>query len=641
MSFQELDLKSSRITTIRRPFVLAFKSKLQIKLLLKLTVASAAVTLLGFSASSWEPTALSEVVDSTPKPPQLHYKLPLPNSKFANIEPEVKVVSTKVKLVKLETTAIKAVGSEVKLVKLEAAAVKAVSTEVKLVKPEAVAVKAVSTEVKLVKLEAMAVKAVSTEVKLVKLEAMAVKAVSTEVKLVKPEAIAVKAVSTEVKLVKLEAIAVKAVSTEVKLVKPEAMAVKAVSTEVKLVKLVAIAVKAVSTEVKLVKPEAMAVKAEVKIVKAKVAIENHDWKIITIKSGDTLAAIFSANGLSATTTHNVSALNDHTKALRYIKPGQKVHLLLDEQKSLRQMKYVYDTTKTLEIRLNEDQSLTSQIINYKLDARPVFRQGIIKSSLFEAAAAGDIPESVIMDLANIFGWDIDFSLDIRRGDQFGVAYNELYKDGVKIKSGQILAAEFINNGKLYKAVYYTNPKGEGDYYDEDGKSMRKAFLRSPVKFARVSSKFSLKRWHPVLAKWRSHKGVDYAARRGTPIRASGDGKIVLAGRKGGYGKAIFIQHGGRYRTVYGHLNSYAKGIRVGKKVKQGQIIGYVGSTGLATGPHLHYEFRVNGTHRNPLTVRLPEAVPVHPSNLPHFKENTQVYLSMLQVIEKTLAANSN
>jgi murein DD-endopeptidase MepM/ murein hydrolase activator NlpD len=308
---------------------------------------------------------------------------------------------------------------------------------------------------------------------------------------------------------------------------------------------------------------------------------------------------------------------------------------------LLQMKYVYGITKTLEVHRNDDQSLSSQIVNYKLDAVPVFRQGVIKNSLFEAAAAGDIPDSVIMDLANIFGWDIDFSLDIRQGDRFGVVYNELFKDGIKIKSGEILAAEFINNGKLYKAVYYTNPKGEGDYYSEDGKSMRKAFLRSPVNFSRISSKFSLKRWHPVLSKWRSHKGVDYAAARGTPILASGDGKIVLAGRKGGYGKAIFIQHGGRYTTVYGHLNNYAKGIRVGKKVKQGQVIGYVGSTGLATGPHLHYEFRVNGSHRNPLTVRLPEAKPVHPSNLIHFKKNTQAYLSMLQVVGKTLAINLN
>jgi len=365
-----------------------------------------------------------------------------------------------------------------------------------------------------------------------------------------------------------------------------------------------------------------------------------DWDIITIKSGDTLASILDSAGLPATTTHAIAGLNEQTKSLRYIKPGQKIHLLRDDANRLRIMKYIPDITKTLTVQRNEDQSFSSKITNYQLDAFPVFREGVIENSLFEAAAEGNIPESVIMDLAHIFGWDIDFSLDIRRGDRFGVVYNELYKDNVKIRNGQILAAEFVNNGKLYKAVYYTDPQGNGDYFNEEGKSMRKAFLRSPVEFARISSRFSNKRWHPVLSKWRSHKGVDYAARRGTPIRAAGDGKISSVGTKGGLGRAIIIRHGGRYTTVYGHLNGYARGIRTGKAIKQGQIIGYVGSSGLATGPHLHYEFRVNGVHRNPLTVKLPAAKPVHPSFREHFEENTQVYLSMLQLMDNTLADNS-
>jgi murein DD-endopeptidase MepM/ murein hydrolase activator NlpD len=488
MSFQDLDLKSSITSKNRRPFLLGFKPKLKIKLLFKLVVASAVITLFGFSASNWEPITLVETANSTSKLQQLHYKLTLPDFNPVNEISKAKKDIVTEEVLSLKVASLKPIGN---------------------------------------------------------------------------------------------------------------------------------------------------------VVKTKTSLKTDDWKIITIKSGDTLASIFSDNGLSATTTHNVATLNDNTKALKYIKPGQKIHLLLDDEQSLQQMKYIYDITKTLEISLNQNLSFSSKILNYKLDALPVFRQGVIKSSLFEAAAAGDIPDSVIMDLANIFGWDIDFSLDIRQGDQFSVVYNELYKEGVKIKSGQILAAEFINKRKLYKAVYYINPKGDGDYYNEDGKSMRKAFLRSPVKFARISSKFSLKRWHPVLSKWRSHKGVDYAASRGTPIRASGDGKIVLASRKGGYGKAIFIQHGGRYKTVYGHLNGYAKGIRVGKKVKQGQVIGYVGSTGLATGPHLHYEFRVDGVHRNPLTVKLPEAKPVHPSYLDHFKENTQVYLTMLQVMGNGNALATN
>jgi murein DD-endopeptidase MepM/ murein hydrolase activator NlpD len=371
-----------------------------------------------------------------------------------------------------------------------------------------------------------------------------------------------------------------------------------------------------------------------------VEVDAGPWESVTIKSGDTLASIFAKKGISSTTTHQIAKLNEQTKNLRYIKPGQEIQLLLDDEGKLRQMKYIPDITRTLLIQRIEDQSYTSQIINYQLDPYPVYREGEIESSLFEAAAKANIPEDVIMDLAAIFGWDIDFSLDIRKGDRFGIVYEELYKDDVKIRNGRILSAEFINNGKTYRAAYYTDPTGESDYFSPDGKSMRKAFLRSPVDFRRISSRFSNKRWHPVLSKWRSHKGVDYAAKRGTPVRASGDGKIIFARKKGGYGRLVVIRHGGRYTTAYGHLNGYARGTRSGKKVKQGQIIGYVGSSGLATGPHLHYEFRVNGVHRNPLTVKLPEAKPVHSTYLSHFKEKTQVYLSMLRLMDRTLADNS-
>jgi len=370
------------------------------------------------------------------------------------------------------------------------------------------------------------------------------------------------------------------------------------------------------------------------------AVAKNDWKTTVIESGDTLASIFSHNGLPATTTYAIATLNEQTKTLRYIKPGQKIRLLIDKNNRLRQMKYEPDITRTLLIQRTEDQSFSSQVTNFKLEAYPVYREGVIESSLFEAAAASDIPESVIMGLASIFGWDIDFSLDIRQGDRFGIVYNELYKDDTKIRNGKILAAEFTNNGKTYRAVYYTDPMGNGDYFDENGKSMRKAFLRSPVEFSRISSRFSNNRWHPVLQKWRSHKGIDYAAKRGTPIRASGDGKVIFAGTKGGYGRAIIIQHGDRYTTLYGHLNGYARGIRSGTRVKQGQIIGYVGSSGLATGPHLHYEFRVNGVHRNPLTVSLPEAKPILPSYLDNFKQKSSVYLSMLRLMETTVAENT-
>ncbi len=365
-----------------------------------------------------------------------------------------------------------------------------------------------------------------------------------------------------------------------------------------------------------------------------------EWLTVIIKSGDTLASIFSKHGVSSRTVHEIATLNEQTKNLRFIKPGQKIELLIEDEQ-LRKFKYSPDVTKTLLVKRNEDQSFSSQIVNFELDAFPAYREGVIKTSLFEAAAEANIPEDVIMDMASIFGWDIDFSLDIREGDRFAIVYEELFKGETKIRNGQILAAEFINNGRVYRAAYYTDPTGNSDYFDEEGKSMRKAFLRSPVEFSRISSRFTSRRFHPVLGTWRSHKGVDYAARTGTPVKSSGDGKVIHVGKKGGYGKTIIIRHGGRYTTLYGHLNGYARGVRTGKKVKQGQIIGYVGKTGLATGPHLHYEFRVNGVHRNPLTVKLPEAKPVNPDYLKHFRKETQAHLAMLRLMESQLAANSN
>ncbi len=363
------------------------------------------------------------------------------------------------------------------------------------------------------------------------------------------------------------------------------------------------------------------------------------WKSVQIKSGDTLASIFSDAGLDATTTYKVANLNEQTKKLTRIRPGQHISMLVDDDNKLVSLKYMPDLTQTLVLERQQDDSLSSDLLHHPLEPIPVYKSGEITSSLFEAAAKSDIPENIIMELAGIFGWDIDFALDIRKGDRFGIVYNELYKDGVKIRNGKILAAEFVNNGKLYKAVYYTDPKGESGYFTPEGKSMRKAFLRSPVKFSRISSRFTRKRWHPVLSKWRSHKGVDYAAARGTPIRASGDGKVKFKGTKGGYGKTVFIQHGNKYTTVYAHMSRYARGIKKGKRIKQGQVIGYVGSTGLATGPHLHYEFRVHGTHRNPLTVKLPAAEPIDKAYKTHFNQQIKTYLSMLHLMKDETVAS--
>jgi murein DD-endopeptidase MepM/ murein hydrolase activator NlpD len=257
-----------------------------------------------------------------------------------------------------------------------------------------------------------------------------------------------------------------------------------------------------------------------------------------------------------------------------------------------------------------------------------------------SAQDAGLSDNLTMEIANIFGWDIDFALDIRKGDAFTVLYEELYLDGEKIDDGNILAAEFVNNGRTYQAVRYTDAGGHTDYYSLDGKSMRKQFLRTPVSIARISSRFNLKRKHPILNKIRAHKGVDYAAARGTPIKATANGRIVHRGKKGGYGNTIIIQHGSKYSTLYAHLSKYRGGLKKGSRVKQGQEIGYVGSSGLATGPHLHYELRVNGVHRDPLRVKLPGAEPLDRKYLDDFMTQANTLLARLDLVRNVQVASN-
>jgi murein DD-endopeptidase MepM/ murein hydrolase activator NlpD len=222
-----------------------------------------------------------------------------------------------------------------------------------------------------------------------------------------------------------------------------------------------------------------------------------------------------------------------------------------------------------------------------------------------------------------------------------VLYEEQYLDGENIGGGNILAAEFVNHGNRYQAIRYTDAGGKTDYYSLDGKSMRKTFLRTPVEFSRISSRFSLGRKHPILNRIRAHKGVDYAASRGTPIKATGNGKIVHRGKKGGYGNTIAIQHGSKYSTLYAHMSKYRTALKTGSKVKQGQTIGYIGSSGLATGPHLHYEFRVNGTHRDPLKVKLPGADPLNKKYMDDFHAKAENLMAQIDLIRDIRLASNN
>jgi murein DD-endopeptidase MepM/ murein hydrolase activator NlpD len=318
-----------------------------------------------------------------------------------------------------------------------------------------------------------------------------------------------------------------------------------------------------------------------------------------------------------------------------------LRLRTSSEDGLLELRYEIDALNQVHITRTEA-GYQSELLEREPEHRVVRAAGKIDSSLFVAAQKASLPETIIMELANIFGWDIDFALDIRDGDQFAVVYEDLYLDGERVGTGNILAAEFINQDTLYRAVRYTDKQGHTDYYAPNGHSMRKAFLRTPVAFTRISSRFSTGRKHPILNRIRAHKGVDYAAPRGTPVKATGSGKIVLRGKKGGYGNTVVIQHGSTYSTLYAHLNKFARGLKIGERVHQGEIIGYVGSTGLATGPHLHYEFRVNGVHRNPLTVKLPAAAPLPKRYREDFKLATENLVAQLESVKtQTIALQDN
>ena len=364
------------------------------------------------------------------------------------------------------------------------------------------------------------------------------------------------------------------------------------------------------------------------------------WKSVTIRSGDSLAAVFSRLGLSPTDLHQIMALGKKTKRLKKIFPGDVIKVNLDSKGQLDTLHYELDEAHLLAITQTSPGQFKATTTELPLDVQLAYAEGTINSSLFLAAQKAQLPDRITMELANIFGWDIDFALDIRKGDHFALLYEELYRDGKKLKNGKIVAATFTNNNSKYEAVYFRPDNGRAGYYSPDGLSMRKTFLRTPVEFARISSRFSTGRKHPVLNKIRAHKGVDYAAPKGTAIRATGDGKVVYRGRKGGYGKAVVIQHGSQYSTLYAHLSKYARSAKSGRKVKQGQIIGYVGSTGLATGPHLHYEFRVNGVHRNPLTVRFPSAKPLPKQYHAKLKQVSDTLLARLQQKQQTQLASN-
>ena len=330
------------------------------------------------------------------------------------------------------------------------------------------------------------------------------------------------------------------------------------------------------------------------------------YKIHTVKEGENLSIIFEDFNVPLNTAYRIFRL-DNKKLLSRIKPGDE-------------MKFTYLGNKITNIEIGKD-SINSLLIDLTdgisikeitkgVELVRSFKSGIIKTSFYESALEAEIPDSVIMDFAYIFGWDVDFVFDIREGDSFFLVYETAFSNGEKIDNGDIVVAKFINNGNVYKANRFYTGENKKEFFDDNGNNLQKAFLRAPLDFAYISSHFNPNRMHPVLHTIRAHNGTDYAAKRGSPIRTTGNGTIKYAGRRNGCGNEIVIQHTNDYSTRYCHLDRFHSGIAKGKKVFQGETIGYVGSTGLATGPHLHYEFKIGNKHIDPVKLKLPSAEPI-------------------------------
>ncbi|PUA45062.1 MULTISPECIES: peptidoglycan DD-metalloendopeptidase family protein [Pseudomonas] len=360
---------------------------------------------------------------------------------------------------------------------------------------------------------------------------------------------------------------------------------------------------------------------------------------VTVTKGDTLSTLFEKVGLPATSVHEILASDKQAKQFSQLKHGQKLEFELTPDGQLNNLHTKVSDLETITLTKGPKGFTFNRVIT-KPVVRSAYVHGVINSSLSQSAARAGLSHSLTMDMASIFGYDIDFAQDIRQGDEFDVIYEQRVANGKVVGTGNILSARFTNRGKTYTAVRYTNKQGSSSYYTADGNSMRKAFIRTPVDFARISSRFSMGRKHPILNKIRAHKGVDYAAPRGTPIKAAGDGKVLLAGRRGGYGNTVIIQHGNTYRTLYGHMQGFAKGVKTGGSVKQGQVIGYIGTTGLSTGPHLHYEFQVNGVHVDPLGQKLPMADPIAKAERARFLQQSQPLMARMEQEKATMLASS-
>ncbi|MGO8756251.1 MAG: peptidoglycan DD-metalloendopeptidase family protein [Gallionellaceae bacterium] len=358
------------------------------------------------------------------------------------------------------------------------------------------------------------------------------------------------------------------------------------------------------------------------------------WRSEQVQRGDTVDAILHRLNVQDRDASDFLRKDTAAEFFRQLDVGKEVRAVTRLDGSLQTLRFIGNSGNQVSI-VKDAGGFQVNAAPPQVEQRILVRSGVINSSLYAATDGANLPDEIANQLIDIFGGDIDFHRDLHKGDKFTVTYEMTYSNGEPLRVGRIQAAEFINQGKSYRAVYFQADSKHGDYYTPQGKSMHKAFLRSPVEFSRISSGFSSARFHPILQKWRSHKGVDYAAPIGTKVKVTADGTVSYVGQQTGYGNVIMVEHQRRYTTVYGHLSRFANGLHRGERVNQGDVIGYVGMTGWATGPHLHYEFRIDGEQHDPLQVALPSAAPISSRQMAAFQEATGSLIGRLDLLHNS------
>ena len=358
------------------------------------------------------------------------------------------------------------------------------------------------------------------------------------------------------------------------------------------------------------------------------------WRNERVQRGDTVVELLRRLNIEDAAASDYLRKAAEAGSFRKLAVGKEVNAEIDASGGLIALRYLGDNATQVIIE-KQGEGFTTRELPAQLEKRLFVRTGEIQTNLYDATDAAGMPDAAANQLNELFSGDVDFHHDLRKGDKFTVVYEMIYSNGALLSVGRIQAAEFINQGRAYRAVYFQKDAQHGDYYTPEGQSVRKTFLRSPIEYSRVSSGFTNSRFHPILHKWGAHRGVDFAAPTGTKVRVSSDGVVYVVGRQNGYGNVVMVRHQGRYSTVYGHLSRFAKGLHTGQHVTQGEVIGYVGMTGLATGPHLHYEFRVNGQQRDPLHVALPDARPLDRSYRDAFQPIADEFVARLNLLRNT------